>query len=490
MRRHLTLGLLIFYLSGCCCLKNQAEPLTAPESALGKAVGEALEDPLLTEEGDLPSDWWLLFQDAQLTEFLLTAFAQNPTLQKAHATVLRAKYATNQVRAALFPSLMLGADVSRQKLSETGLIPFNSKSTVGSAPLVAPAGVAGIPVYFTQYETELMLTYNFDLWGKNRNTLRAALGEYQAKMADEAFIRLQMGISIAQIYYRLQIAYKREALALQLFQNQQQTANLTAQRVQSNLENEIALSTAELNATLAERVLLQVQGEIALLENELHAYLAGDFEEQILPLDVADLPLPAVPLPQDLPLHLVANRPDIAAQLWLIESSKRLVDVAQAGFYPDFNLNALFGYQTLHLEKLFNWPSSYFNIDPALTLPIFQGGRLIANLRTSEVDYDLAILQYNQLVVNAAKEVLSSLVLLRNTKQQKESLSDRLEKQENILNLTQLRLEHHLNSELDYLKAEWNTLIARDELVEVTGEMIQALLSLIKALGGGYHVCD
>ena len=112
-------------------------------------------------------------------------------------------------------------------------------------------------------------------------------------------------------------------------------------------------------------------------------------------------------MPHNLPLHLISQRADIAAQIKLIQSAGDLIKVAEAGFYPDFNLNAFFGFQTIHFAQLFKWDSTFFNVDPAMTLPIFDGGRLIADLRKSEIDYNGAILQYNQLVIDAASEVLA-----------------------------------------------------------------------------------
>ena len=196
-----------------------------------------------------------------------------------------------------------------------------------------------------------------------------------------------------------------------------------------------------------------------------------------------------MPLPKDLPVHLLAYRPDITAQLWLIESAGKLIEVAKAGFYPDFNLTAIFGYQTIHLSKLFIYPSTYYNVDPAFTLPIFDGGRLLANLRGSEINYDLAILQYNELVINAVRDVLDGIAVLKNSYEQYQEFKNRRSQLEQIFNLTKLRVENNLNSNLDYLSSEQNMLVARDQEVVALGNTIQAALTLIKAVGGGYDAC-
>jgi NodT family efflux transporter outer membrane factor (OMF) lipoprotein len=495
-------GCLGISLIAASCYTNGrlAEPINLPSAAIEEGVEDTKNDPLFDSKDWIPPDWWTLFNDDQLTEFIYLAFERNPTLQSTQTNILLAASDANRIRAALFPTLNFAGDVARQKISETGVIPFG---TTGSAvttqiPVPPPPSSTGatagsglqIPIYFTLFETELTLSYNFDLWGKNRNMFRGALSDVQAKIADEAFSRLQLGISVAQVYYQLQIDYKRQEIAQAVVNNRTEYLNLTRQRIKENLDTAIAEQSALAGLAGTEQILLQIQGDIAVKEHQLKAYLAGDFLETINAVEIDQKPLPVIPLPQSLPLHLIAQRPDITAQIWVIESAGRQIDVAKAGFYPDFNLNALFGYQTIHLHELFLWKSSYFNIDPAFTLPIFDGGRLDANLRTSEVNYNLAILRYNELVLNAAKEVLDGISVLQNAEQQYKTYKQNAEAQDEIFKLTAQRVEHNLDSGLNYLISEGNNLVALDEKIIALGSTIQAALSLIQALGGGYDTCD
>lgn len=479
-------------LSGCTSATHVA-PYDVPSQTLENAIQEANNDPLF--ENDLiPQEWWLLFDDDQLTEFIQTSFARNPTLQQAKSQILAAAYTADYVHSSLFPFLGWGADVSRQKLSKTGVIPFETGPPGSGTPIidvpVMPGSTGGIPVYFTLYETELNLTYNFDFWDKNRNAFRAALGRMRANIAEEAFAKLLLGIAVAQVYYDLQTKYKRQEILRALVENRLHYLNLVQKRIHGNLDNEIAFQNAESNLSDARDSLLQVQGDIAVSEYQLKAYLAGNFLEEIMQINITQKPLPRVPLPEDLPLHLISQRPDIIAQLWLIESAGRQIEVAKAGFYPDFNLAALFGFQTIHFGELFKWPSRYFNVDPAVTLPIFDGGKLLANLHESEINYDLAILEYNDLVINAAKEVLDGIAVLRNTWQRLQENANKLEHQTKSYQLTNLRVSHSLNNILDQLNSEEIMLMSQDQEVVALGRMIQAILGLIKALGGGYDTCE
>jgi len=481
-------------LGGCTPYDYRAGPIDLPTPALEAAIADAAAEDAI-EYTTCPSDeWWTLFDDVQLTSFVEMAFVRNPTLQKAYANILLASANADRVRSVLFPNILWAADVSRQKLSETGLIPFAQTSPPGiagpaPAQLAAAGGTAGIPVYFTQSETEFNLSYDFDIWGKNRNTWAAALSEVQSNIADEAFARLQLGIAVAQVYYQLQTDYQLQAIADRLVQLHDSYLSLTNDRLENSLDSAQNVQSAKTNLSSARQSLLQIQGDIAVNENKLRTYLAGQFDEPIFRQPIEKKPLPHVPLPCDLPLHLIAHRPDIVAQLWLIESAGKQIEVAKAGFYPDVNINALFGFQTIHLHKWFEWPSVFFNVDPAVSLPFFDGGRLAANLRGSEINYDLAIFEYNEKILNAVHEVLDGLAVLRNTQQQLQEYQNKLDEQEELFKLALLRAEHNLNSDLDTNISEAQLLAVRNDEVVAMGRSIQAILLLIKAMGGGYEAC-
>lgn len=477
-------------LTSCETVKNTV-PLDLPTHAINVAEQSAEKDPLFASTKDwVAKDWWKVFEDEQLSDFIQRAFIRNPTLQITRANILLAAYNADKARAARFPHLNWAGDVSRQKLSETGLIPFSAQPLPqGQAPLAIPPGTNLIPVYFTQTETEFILNYDFDIWNKNRNTWLSALDEVQSKIADEAFSRLQLSISVAKVYFQLQINYKRREVLQELFNNRNKYVQFIKNRLAQNIDTNIAKNNAEINLTHVRGQLYQVEADIIIEEYQLKTYLAGTFDEDIFNTHVAEKPLPKVPLPKEIPLHLIAHRPDIIAQIWLIESAGWQIEVARAGFYPDFNIAAIFGFQTIHLQELFKWPSSYYNIDPAFTLPIFDGGRLISNLHNSEVNFDLAILKYNDLILNATRDVLEGIATLRITNQQLQELKKQTGHLEDSNRLTDLRVKHHVSSGLDYLVSEADVLNARDQELQYLGKTYEAILSLIKALGGGYDAC-
>lgn len=477
-----------------CSYTDRAIPLEAPSQPIEEALSRSTTNSIDLDE-NIPYDWWKIFQDEQLNTFVSEGLLHNPTFQQTRAKILYAASVAARARSSLYPNLIYGADVARQKFSETGIIPFNTANKSGlpngaGIPGVATGGFMGIPVYFTQFETELSLTYDFDFWGKNCNTLKAAIGEMNAAIADEIFARLQFSVAIVQTYFRLQIDYQRQILITQLVKDREAYLDLMRQRVQGNLTDALTLRAVETNVSETIQKLLEVKLEVSLRENQLRAYLAQDFNEDIDPYKILPKQLPKVPIPQNLPVHLLARRPDITSQLWLIESAGRQIQVAKAGFYPDFNISALFGFQTISFPKLFNWPSTFFNVDPAVSLPIFDGGRLQAEFFRSEINYDLAILKYNELVLNAVREVLDGLASLQNSEKQVEVFGKIANDQRELLRLTTLRVENNISSNLDKLLREEALLEAEDNEIAALGNKIDAILNLIKAIGGGYECCE
>jgi NodT family efflux transporter outer membrane factor (OMF) lipoprotein len=483
MKAILIFGILLLS-SSCESRRERAWPIDLPSQSIENAYQEIEDDPgRFTFVESLSPEWWLLFNDPQLTWLIETALYQNPSLQAAQDRIYKASYLADIEKSYLFPQIGLEADLQRQKLSETGVIPLQSGPTGGSSSVpIQGAGV--IPIWYTLYETSVNLTYEIDIWGKRKMAFESALDEMHSREADEAFRRLQISVLVAASYFDLQTAYMRQGVQDALVENLEKRLDLTEQKKNHHLVDETALLEAETALLQAKENLTGTEKEIGLAKNLIHYLIGGDFTEPLAP--ACALELPRVPLPSDIPLHLIAHRPDVISQIWLIEASSLQVHVAKKQFYPDFNLAGFAGYQTIHWKQLFEPISTYGVVEPSMTLPLYQGGALVANYRRSQVNLDLAIYQYNELVLNAVKEVLDGIVRVQTAG----GVLDAAEKQhahrESIFQLMELKKNNHLASGLDTLQAEGAALMAEDHFIAAAGDSLQASLELIKALGGGY----
>ena len=481
--RYFPILFLSLILSSCIPSHCRQEAKEMPQEALEKAADKTFDEYSVEP---MPCQWWEFFHDAQLNNLVEQALCQNPTFQTSQKRILGAIAKAMETRSILYPSLNWQADVQRIKLSKTGVFP-PSVTIPGTGISPAPVIPGLIPFSFTQYETFFSFSFDLDLWGKNRNTYAARLNEIQARAADASFAKLILSAGVVEAYLQLQIDYERKQLAKELYQNRQDYAHLTSQRIENNLESQIFGNTIDLQISQTKGNLIDIESLEHMHTIALQALVSGDFQETIAPLHISKNPLPKLPYPCNLPLHLLARRPDIQASLWTVEASNHLVQVAKAGFYPDVNLLGFFGFQTLDFSKFFQWASSYGDAEAAVTLPIFDAGRIRSHLQDAYIDQDIAILHYNELVVQAVKEVLEALTLLATNKEKLSQYQNEAGLQEEIYRLTYLKAQNHLESELNALDAKKNALVAADLALVAYGNVLQQIVQLIKALGGDYE---
>ena len=463
----------------------KANFLSPPENVLQNQVEEALEAGTFTPVSNLEEKWWLFLQDPQLQALIEIALEKNPSLQSAEAQVLAAGYTFDRTRAALYPTVNLLGDIQRERISKN--TPFLSAVPLATGTAADLPNSSAIPFSFTQYETNLSFNWNLDLWGKNRNALLATFGEIKAAAAEQKLAQLIISIALASNYYSLQTAYQRQAYNKIYVDNRQRYLDLINLRIQNNIDSNFTLLAAKNDLATAKVSLLQIEADIAVYENQIQAYLADGFNYKFEPYQVLKKPLPKVPIPEELPLHLIAYRPDLSAKLWLIESAGHSIEVARAGFYPDFNLLGFIGLQSASLKTLFEKKSVYGDGQLAFNLPIFNAGLLNANLKSAVINYELAIYDYNQNLLDAVKEVLDALALVKNFSNQLKELKNTTQYQAKILNLTKDRLVEHVATGLDQLNSQKQYVIILDQEMIAWGKMMQAVLNLVKALGGGYY---
>lgn len=440
-----------------------------------ETFSEALDEATVcycNDDADWPeTNWWEVFQDSQLNDLIDQALAENPSIRVAEGKVLLAQQRAKGAASTLWPHLNFDADIMQQRFSQQGIL--------GS---LLPPNLLN----FAQTELNFNFSYTFDWWHKNRNLLRAALGEAMAAAAEAIQARVILSVAVADHYFRLKLDATQTMIARQYVENRQLVTDLTSQRVQAGLDSELTLYDVKRQQTLADQQLKQAElvQEQDLIQ--LRAYLANDFQDVIDVECVVEHPLALPPIPECLSLDLLAHRPDVQAQRNRAIAAARRVQVAEAEFYPNINLAGLGGLQAIHLRDLFQSSATYGNIGAALHLPIFQGGYLQANLGAAHAEYVIAIETYNQTVLHAVKEVLDALAAVRSYFLQWEDLQRVLSDARDIYALSERRLLHNIDSALELARAEESYLAASGDERIAHYALLRAQLALYKALGGGF----
>ncbi|NGX47933.1 MAG: Outer membrane protein OprM [Chlamydiae bacterium] len=473
MRRAL-FGILLSLILAAGCIKiptDEACCKMMPTPCLEYTTQTALEDNNFYE-GDFPDgDWWEMFEDPQLSHLICTALSCNPTMQMVKARVEGAEAAAKIKKSHLFPTIGFSADLDWQYLGKNDF--FRAFTPV-------------VPGNISEYEIDLDFTYEFDFWSKNRNTYRAALGIAKAMEAERQNAILALSSSVAVVYFKLQanlqklVVLKEERKILtKLFQ-------LTQMRQNNALDDTSQRLDAEEQLFIINKNILMAKQKIELIKNMLNLLIGQgpDAYEEVEKLSSA--PRFDFPLPTNISSNLLGRRPDLMAYIWRVESGAHLVGAAKAEFYPRVDLYGLAGLDSVFFSKLFRWESRTASLKPAIHLPIFTAGRLKANLREKQAEFDELIYAYNDAVLRAVKEVSDQVITLKIT-------SEKLQVEERIVankiqnrKIMALRYKNAVSNLLDLLETQDAVLQQEFMKIKFQYKRVLAAIQLIKALGGGY----
>jgi multidrug efflux system outer membrane protein len=456
-------GLASAVVIAACVAIPPAAVVVAPHTADTVAI------PAMLPDGRWPdAQWWQRYDDAQLDALVLQSLATAPDLDAAGARVRSAEAAFALARSALGPSLDANASLDRERFSEHGIVP----------PPFAGS-------WFTLGRSTLDFSYGFDFWGKNRAALAAAVGQQRAAVAEHAEAERILAAAVVQTYFRYQADAARLVVAREVLAVRRDIARLTASRVDQGLDAIGAQREAEGNAALAQRDVIVVETDQRVAREELRA-LSGAGPDALA--DLRDMPVPkltsGVP---PLGLDLIARRPDIIASQWRVEAASHDIDSATAQFYPDVNIVAFIGLSSTVLGQFFAKGSYIAGVTPAFHLPLFESGKIKANLAASRAASDLAIAQYNQTIVAAVRDVAEQAATLQGLDREQQAVSVALGKAQGGRASVIERLDRGLADEPARLMAELNVLAQRDNAVDVQGRLAIGDVALIKALGGGYR---
>lgn len=257
--------------------------------------------------------------------------------------------------------------------------------------------------------------------------------------------------------------------------------------MQAGIDSLALLHQAESTHASAEQKTSMTAQRIESVRVQL-AVLLGQGPDRGLSIErPGQLNAPELALPENLPAELLGRRPDIVAARWRVEAARRNINAAKTQFYPNINLTAVFGVMAANSSDLFKSSSRFGLVTPAISLPIFEGGRLRANLAGRDADYDLAVAQYNKTLIGAFNEVAESLSQLRSLETQRAAQQRSLTSAQQAWELSTQRYQNGVGGYLEVLVLQQALHQAEDRLAEIGNRRITASINLVHALGGGYR---
>lgn len=446
-------------LAGCASVpKVQPQVAQVQEQALG--LGSATPA--------IDAAWWSAYGDPQLDRLIETGLAGNPSLAGALARVRAAQAQIETEHSGLLPHLSGSGQLDRGRIGDRFL----------------PAPIGGSDVNIGIAVTNF--SWDLDVFGRQHAMVRQAQATAQAAALDVAAARLTLSVSITQTYIGLAQTEQLIRVADGFVQTRQKALGFAQSRVRNQLGSQFDTKQAETLLAQAEQARTQAEQQRDILVHALAA-LAGrgaDFYPQIaapaLRLDQA----PGVP--DMLPADLLGRRPDLLAGQARIEAAVQGRRIAKDAFLPNVTISGLAGLTAIGLSNFFTGGAFSYSVGPAISVPIFQGGKLRAQYKGATADLDGAVADYDNAVVGAVREASDAITNVRSSDQ---DLAEQLRVVQGLrdtVRLDEVRVRTGLGSQLDAIDSGFRLLQAEQQLVAMQADALTRRVQLVAALGGGF----
>jgi NodT family efflux transporter outer membrane factor (OMF) lipoprotein len=454
----------VLVLAGCASsagIASTAQPLQAP--ALGVAAGVATPE--------VAADWWKAFNDPALNGLVESALVGNPGLKSAQARLQRAQAAIDGARAADGLQLNGSLDLTRQRYTANGAIP---------PPLAGAIRNSGT--------LQAGASWEFDFFGRHQAALQGAIGSERAAQAEWQAARVLLASSVARGYVQLARLLEQREIATRALAQRDEVLALVRQRVRAGLDTQLELRQGQGALPETRQQIEALDEQITLARHALAALgaLPPDALATLSPRLQAVQAVQALALPAAVPADLLGRRADIAAARWRVDAASQDVAGAKTLFYPNINLVAFAGLSSIGLDRLFKSGSEQYGAGPAIRLPIFDAGRLRANLRGKSADLDLAVESYNSAVIDAVHDVADQIHSLQSIARQRSEQALAQLAAEQAYDVALQRYKAGLATYLVVLNTEAGVLGQRRLAADLCARALDTQVALVRALGGGY----
>ena len=465
----------------CTVGPDYARPtvLSAPAAAAYKSPAT---QP--TSIGEIPIDWWRLFNDPVLDELESQAGRASPTAQAAAARVTQARAAARSTYADLFPQLTFEPTIERARTPAnsvgTGQVSGGTTGTgtnaSGNVRKARTSNTSRIP---------FDLTYELDVWGRVRRGYESAVAQVRSSEADYEVVMQTVRADVATNYFSLRSLDLQLKIFAQTVESYQRQVDLTARQFKAGVVGklDVAQANAQLKTTLAQ--LTDTLRQRADLEHAL-ATLVGKTPAEV---DLAVRPLDLAPpiVPPALPTDLLRRRPDVYEAEQNLVAANADVGVAVAAFYPQIQLTGSAGFESFDVRKAVDWEQRIWSLGAGLTLPLFDGGRIQANVDQAQARYDELLADYKSTILTAVRDVEDSLTDLRLRAEQAKSIDEAVAASREYLELSQRQYAQGLIGYFTVIDAERTLLNNEVSAAQVLNQRLASTILLIKSLGGGWQ---
>jgi NodT family efflux transporter outer membrane factor (OMF) lipoprotein len=423
--------------------------------------------------------WWEIYGDSELNALEEQLNVNNQNIKQSFENFMEARTLVTEARAQLYPTLTTTPSFRRSQSSAT------LRNNVGATGVASGGTATGNPnVYSSLAEVPFTASWEPDLWGRVRNTIRQAQYNAQLSAADLENVRLTEQASLAVFFFELRGQDALQKILNDTVEADKKSVDLARARYETGVDTELALVQAQVTLQQAESASTNLGIARAQFEHAIAVLVgtsASGFSMPYKPLSAAP---PAIPV--GIPSQLLERRPDVAASERNMASANAQIGIATAAYYPNLTLSAQGGFESSALQNLMTWPSRFWSVGPSISETIFDAGLRRATVNQFIAVYNADVAAYRQTVLTAFQQVEDNLATVRILSKQIQQQEQAVESAQQFLALSQARYETGVDTYLNVLIAQTTLLTDQQQLAALHTQEMTASVQLIEALGGGW----
>jgi NodT family efflux transporter outer membrane factor (OMF) lipoprotein len=491
MKRPLGLTLCVLILVQGCVVGPKYVPPTPPAPAGFKeqAPDGTLWKAATPQDGALRGNWWELFGEPELDTLEEALDVSNQSIAQSLENFMAARAQVREARAGYFPTLTVSPSFTRTRTSAnapglSGLTSATASSAGQATGASTASSLSAASLTSNEFSLPFDVSWEPDLWGKVRNSVREYANAAQVSAADLANVQLTEQANLAVYYFELRGQDSLIDLYDQTVEADQKSLELTLTRRNTGIDDEQAVAQADL--TLKNDLASATQLKIARAQYEHAIAVLIGRPASTFSLGPADLSSPIPTIPVGLPSDLLERRPDVAAAERTMSQANAAIGVATAAYYPTLTLSAEGGFQSTTAAQWLNWPSRFFSLGPSVAETLFDGGLRRATVAQYTAQYNADVAAYQQTVLTAFQQAEDSLAALRLLQTQLQQQESAVAAARHYVDLATTRYRTGVDTYLNLLTARSSFLTAQRAAVNVRVQQMTNSVQLIEALGGGW----
>ncbi len=455
------------FLGGCAV----GPDYVPPEIEMPDQWESAVVEELAEEEPDL-EQWWTAFNDPQLSELISRATESNKNLQVAVLRVTEARALRGIANADFFPQVDAGGSYSRSQSSEN--------TAFGAA-----TGGEAVDNWNLGFDA----AWEIDVFGRVRRSVEAAEAEIEVSIEDYRDVLVSLYAEVAVTYVEIRSVQARLDYARSNVESQTESVKITRDRFEAGLTSALDVAQAEGNLASTESSIPSLETSLVAGLNRLAVLLGENPGALNQELQTArEIPSASVEIAIGMPAELLRRRPDVRRSERLLAAQTARIGVATADLYPSFSLPGFLGLESEDVGDLFSGESLTWNLSPGFRWKIFSAGKIRNRIKVEEARTEQALLRYEQSILFALEEVENTMVAYRQERIRRDHLADAVAASERSVEMVRTQYTSGLTNFQNVLDSQRSLFIRQDELADSEGRVVQNLIALNKALGGGWSL--